>query len=237
MEDNNIGKNIKKYRLLKGWTQKKLANESGLSKNAIYNYENEKRIPNINNLSKISEALGVNYKTIIKSDYDDLKNERLSYSGMLFNELILPKLDESISIETNEARKNYLLGFKYCELREYEKSVEYYEKAIKIDEEYIDAHLRLGELFCLTKEYEKAIQYYEKAIEIDEDCIDAYVGRDNAVNLLKYHQLINTDIMITSNFSELNLFLHDKINLLNDDCQNLISNLVDKLIQDKNNLK
>ncbi|MCC0735326.1 helix-turn-helix transcriptional regulator [Clostridioides sp. ZZV14-6009] len=237
MEDNNIGKNIKKYRLLKGWTQKKLANESGLSKNAIYNYENEKRIPNINNLSKISEALEVDYKTIIKSDYDDLKNKRLSYSEILFKELVLPKLEESISIETNEAKKNCLLGFKYGELREYEKSAKYYEKAIEIDEEYIEAYLRLGELFCITKEYEKAIQYYEKAIEIDEDCVDAYVSRDNTINLLKYHQLINKDIMITSKFSELNLSLHDKINLLNDDCLDLISNLVDKLIQDKNNLK
>ncbi|MFN1845036.1 helix-turn-helix domain-containing protein [Clostridioides difficile] len=42
MDKSNIGKNIKRYRLLNGWTQEELANESGLSKNAIYNYENEK---------------------------------------------------------------------------------------------------------------------------------------------------------------------------------------------------
>ncbi|HFL2415223.1 TPA: helix-turn-helix domain-containing protein [Clostridioides difficile] len=237
MDDSNIGKNIKKYRLLKGWTQEQLAKESGLSKNAIYNYENNKRIPNIGNLNKISEALGIDYETIIKSDYIDIVRIRSNYSNMILNELVLSKLEELISVETNEAKKNYFLGFKYCKLKKYEESTRYYEKAIQIDNEYIDAYLGLGDLFCLTKEYKKAIQYYEKAIQIDNDCEDAYISRDNTIKLLKYHQLVNKDIAMTSKFSELNSSLHNKIDLLDDDCITIISNLVDKLIQDKNNLK
>ncbi|MCI9976439.1 helix-turn-helix transcriptional regulator [Clostridioides difficile] len=237
MDESNIGRNIKKYRLLKGWTQEQLAKESGLSKNAIYNYENERRIPNIDILNRISKALEVDSKIILMSD-NEISRKKVDYSDVvIFNEVTLPKLENLISEELNEAKKYFLLGLKYNLLGKYDNSIQYYKKSIEIDNTYIDSYLGLGNSFYEIKEYKKAIEYYEKAIEIDNDWIDAYVNRDNAINLLKYQQLINKDIMTASKFSELNLFLHDKINLLNDDCLDLISNLVDKLIQDKNNLK
>ncbi|HEK5008375.1 helix-turn-helix domain-containing protein [Clostridioides difficile] len=237
MDEANIGKNIKKYRLLKGWTQEQLANESGLSKNAIYNYENERRIPNIEILNRISMALEVDSKIILMPD-DEASRKKFNYSDIvLFNEVTLPKLEKLISEELNETKKYFLLGLKYYMLGKYDNSIQYYKKSIKIDNTYIDSYLGLGDTFCEIKEYKKAIECYEKAIEFDSDWADAYVRRDNAINLLKYQQLINKDIMITSKFSELNSSLHTKIYLLNDDCLDLISNLVDKLIKDKNNLR
>lgn len=55
----NLGENIKKYRKEKGLTQTELAIKSNLSKNAIYNYENNKRVPNIDILNKIASALQI----------------------------------------------------------------------------------------------------------------------------------------------------------------------------------
>lgn len=55
----NIGENIKTYRKEKGLTQEQLGNLSGLSKNAIYNYENNKRVPNIDTIKQIANALDI----------------------------------------------------------------------------------------------------------------------------------------------------------------------------------
>lgn len=54
-----LGEKIKEYRKKAGLTQNDLALKSGLSKNAIYNYENNKRFPTIDVLNRISESLNV----------------------------------------------------------------------------------------------------------------------------------------------------------------------------------
>lgn len=61
----NIGENIKTYRKEKGLTQEQLGNLSGLSKNAIYNYENNKRVPNITTIYNISNALEVSLDELL----------------------------------------------------------------------------------------------------------------------------------------------------------------------------
>ncbi|MCC0707302.1 helix-turn-helix domain-containing protein [Clostridioides sp. ES-S-0190-01] len=54
-----IGEDIKKLRKSKGLTQQELAEKANISKNAIYNYENNKSIPNAKILKKIMNALEV----------------------------------------------------------------------------------------------------------------------------------------------------------------------------------
>lgn len=53
----NIGKKIEALRKENGLTQLELATKSGISRNAIYNYENNKRIPQIDVLQRIVVAL------------------------------------------------------------------------------------------------------------------------------------------------------------------------------------
>jgi len=55
----NIGNNIKHYRQQRGLTQEQLASKSGISKNGLWNYENNKRKPNIETLTDIAMALNV----------------------------------------------------------------------------------------------------------------------------------------------------------------------------------
>ena len=54
-----LGEKIKGYRKKAVLTQNDLALKCGLSKNAIYNYENNKRVPTIDVLNRISESLNI----------------------------------------------------------------------------------------------------------------------------------------------------------------------------------
>ena len=66
----NIGENIKKYRKEKGMTQEELAQYCGLSKNGLWNYENNRREPTIDVLIKISDALEVSLFDILGDKID-----------------------------------------------------------------------------------------------------------------------------------------------------------------------
>ena len=55
----NTGDKIKYYRTLRGFSQKKLAQLSGVSEGAIRKYEAETRNPKPSQLSAIANALGI----------------------------------------------------------------------------------------------------------------------------------------------------------------------------------
>lgn len=57
----NTGEKIKVLRANKKWTQKKLAEESGIHEVQIRRYESGSITPKIKNLTKIADALGVPY--------------------------------------------------------------------------------------------------------------------------------------------------------------------------------
>lgn len=64
----DIGENIKELRNKNNLTQEELATKTGLSKNAIWNYENNKRKPNIEILNKIANALNVTVNDLIGNE-------------------------------------------------------------------------------------------------------------------------------------------------------------------------
>lgn len=57
--DNSIGENIRKIRIDKNLTQKELAEKSGISLSALNKYERGDRLPKIDALQKLSEALNI----------------------------------------------------------------------------------------------------------------------------------------------------------------------------------
>ena len=69
---------------------------------------------------------------------------------------------------------HYNLGVVFKELGENQKAKDCYEKAIKIDPNYIAAHYNLGVIFFELKKYEKAKNCYEKAIKIDPNYMTAH---------------------------------------------------------------
>ena len=88
-----LGNNIKKYRKMLKLSQEDLAKKSNLYRNSIYNYENNKRQPSIENLNKIATALGVTVNDLIKNNTIDIANmnddEKLSSKTIpeLFEEM------------------------------------------------------------------------------------------------------------------------------------------------------
>lgn len=56
---------IKRLRLEKGWSQKRLAEEAGLSQSFIHSIEVGQKSPTIRSIRKIAKALGVPVEEII----------------------------------------------------------------------------------------------------------------------------------------------------------------------------
>lgn len=66
--ENYIGNRIKDLRKQRGWSQRRLANESGLSEGSIRKYENGERNAKYENIQKICNALETDIKTMFVTD-------------------------------------------------------------------------------------------------------------------------------------------------------------------------
>lgn len=84
----SIGEKIKEIRKSLNINQNELAIKSGLSKNAIWNYENGKRIPTLDTLKKIAVALDVPMFALIDDytvDRDNVFDHEIKLIGENFN--------------------------------------------------------------------------------------------------------------------------------------------------------
>jgi transcriptional regulator with XRE-family HTH domain len=64
-EKMTVGKRIKEIRILKGWTQKTLAEKSNMAEITIRQYENDSRKPKTENLQKIALSFGVSINELL----------------------------------------------------------------------------------------------------------------------------------------------------------------------------
>lgn len=62
----SFGSNLKKIRTEKNWSQNKLANKSGVSRELISMYENDKCTPTVYVAYDIAVALGVSLEELVK---------------------------------------------------------------------------------------------------------------------------------------------------------------------------
>jgi len=85
--------------------------------------------------------------------------------------------EKSVEIDPNYAAGVFKISFIYSEKGEYEKSVTYIDKALKLIESGKDTSgIHIGDVFaekayvlCGLGKYEEAIKYYDKAIESDPE--------------------------------------------------------------------
>ena len=80
-----IGKNIKKYRKVKGLTQEKLAELVGVATVTIKKYESNEREPNLTTIDKIAEALEVSRLDLLETTYK-INNTRISITEEHIND-------------------------------------------------------------------------------------------------------------------------------------------------------
>lgn len=81
---NNIGSHIRSLRIRQNRTLQDLADASGLSKSMLSKIENDKAIPSVAALVKISSSLGVSVSGIMESD-ETLSADFTSYSEAIQN--------------------------------------------------------------------------------------------------------------------------------------------------------
>lgn len=117
----NIGANIKFIRTKENLTQKEFSDKIGISRNALINYENNKRVPPIDVVQKISNTFKINLYDILEKEsysddfykniYKDLHNttsiKHVLEIAFLHNEYLNDKLDH---VAKTRADKEELLN-------------------------------------------------------------------------------------------------------------------------------
>ncbi|MGN6618233.1 MAG: tetratricopeptide repeat protein [Ilyomonas sp.] len=66
------------------------------------------------------------------------------------------------------------IGVNYYTMAEDEKAVEFYKKAIALDEGFADAYFNLGLSYKMLNDYDNAINNFSKAIELNNNDFEAY---------------------------------------------------------------
>lgn len=251
----SIGENIKTFRTAKGMTQEQLAEKAGISRVALGNYEREERTPNLDILEKLAVALDtstyiiINLNLLSLEDIYDIKivqNEYVPLTSIQKKEIRDSLECYSADIYKKTSHNFYdpfYLGkmytsraFMYILLDEYEKALNDYAEAINLNDKFEEAYLGRRELYNFLGFKEKAIDDLNKMnkIRYGDNCEP--IIDNESYNVFTKRMKHLSKFAIKSKLKN-SSSLHNKIDLLNDDCQNLISNLVDKLIQDKNNLR
>ena len=134
---------IKELRMKNKLTQEELASKCGLSKNAIWNYENNKRSPSIDTLKKIANALDVNVYNLI-----DANNTLTSKLLKLFEETVCQGWDSKNTLEL------------LCESIDIDEEV--INEALNYNEDLSESYL-VSLIDIISKEYpEKFQKFYEE---------------------------------------------------------------------------
>lgn len=129
------------------------------------------------------------FKIITFEDYNDTLIFDLSFNFQVQNKLIPAKLFFEKITEQYPLSKNawFCLGVSQSALNLTDESINSFEFAISLDENYIGAYFNLANAYHSKGIYKKAIQYYQKTIENDtSDALTyAYIG-ECYLNLKNY---------------------------------------------------
>jgi len=107
---------------------------------------------------------------------DSKEFEELTEKKELKPRIVVSNTKVYTPTSSEEARINYNKGVASFKNKDLDKAVKYYEKAISIDPNYVDAYDNLGLVFRHKGNLEKAEFYYKKSIEIYPD---GYVAHQN----------------------------------------------------------
>jgi len=80
----------------------------------------------------------------------------------------------SINLFSQTAEEWKKLGNTEFDSANYDKAIEYYQKAVETDSTYFDAYHNLGNTFSQILDFDKAIEYYSKAITIKDTVANTY---------------------------------------------------------------
>lgn len=121
---------------------------------------------------------------------------------------------EEITADFKDPKQYNSQGNFYAKLKEYEKAIESYQRAIQIDPNYAVAYYNLGNVYRDKKEHSKAIEYYRKAIQISPNYSVAYFNLGNIYAEQKEYDLALREYKTALTLSPGNPYVEEKIKLL-----------------------
>ncbi|MFK5975195.1 MAG: tetratricopeptide repeat protein [Sulfurovum sp.] len=117
-------------------------------------------------------------------------------------------------IELDEVYHN--IGKDYHNNKEYDKAMEYYQKALKINSKKDKSYYNIGLIYFHRKDYDKAMEYYQEAIEINPKNSVAYnnmgiiyKNKNEYDKAIKYYQKSIKLKLNYSAFYNLNISMND----------------------------
>ncbi|MEA3475609.1 MAG: tetratricopeptide repeat protein [Candidatus Cloacimonadota bacterium] len=127
------------------------------------------------------------YQKVVEINPDDAK-AHFNLGDQYFNKTLYDEAIKEYEIALNYTQDDLdkavlyeRLGHLYHHPKEnYDKSIEYFKKALNIQPEDEIIYVNMGTVYADKGDYSKAIEYYQKAIEIDPDDASAYYNMGNA---------------------------------------------------------
>ena len=113
-------------------------------------------------------------------------------------------------MKPNNANVNNNLGIVNNELEDYQKAINYFQKAIKIQPNHANAHNNLGNVFKVLGEHQKAISCYQNAIKINPSNTSIINGLSDLCKLIQLDNITKTN---STSLKELFLFLFRRNNI------------------------
>lgn len=92
------------------------------------------------------------------------------------NEKAIKKLETSLELYERFSLAHSMLGDIYYDMRDYNKSARYYEKATRLNPWSFRDYFSLGEVYYVMKEPQKAANAYVNACEIKPDHLQAHIN-------------------------------------------------------------
>jgi len=130
---------------------------------------------------------------------------------------VIATLTEYLKLKPRHANAWYNMGNAYANLKQYEKAIECYNKAVEIKPDMHEALNNIGNAYAGLKQYEKAIECYNKAVEIKPNKHEALNNMGNAYAKLKqYDKSIEcyTEAINQASASERGFYLFNRGNAL-----------------------
>ena len=82
MQDQRTGALLRKLRQERGWTQRQVAEQLGVSTQAVSKWEADQAVPTMDNLVELSRLFGVPVDTILRPEEDLPGRERETPDGV-----------------------------------------------------------------------------------------------------------------------------------------------------------
>ncbi|TET83713.1 MAG: tetratricopeptide repeat protein, partial [Anaerolineales bacterium] len=80
-------------------------------------------------------------------------------------------------IEVNPIASRYIeIGLEYKDIKQFDKAIESFQEALRVDPENIQAQVNVGSVRLEQKSYAEAVAEYEKALSIDDEDVAARAG-------------------------------------------------------------